>query len=66
MKKNLLDYNFPQDLKGMSIEDVELLSYSIKMEIIFGLSFLKIEISENNDCNKINMLYFITLLLFNY
>ena len=36
------------------------------MEIIFGLSFLKIEISENNDCNKKNMLYFITLLMFNY
>ena len=32
------------------------------MEIIFGLSFLKIEISDNNDCSKIAMLYFITLL----
>ena len=38
MKKNLLDYNFPQDLKGMSIEEMELLSYSIREFLIDKVS----------------------------
>lgn len=38
MKKNLSDYNFPQDLKGMSIEEMELLSYSIREFLIDKVS----------------------------
>ena len=34
MKRNLLDYNFPEDLKAMSIEEMELLSYSIREFLI--------------------------------
>lgn len=34
MKTNLLDYNFPEDLKTMSIEEMELLSYSIREFLI--------------------------------
>ena len=34
MKKNILDYDFPKDLKGMSIEEMELLSYSIREFLI--------------------------------
>lgn len=34
MKRNLLDYNFPADLKKMSIEEMELLSYSIREFLI--------------------------------
>ena len=38
MKRNILDYNFPQDLKGMSIEEMELLSYSIREFLIDKIS----------------------------
>ncbi len=30
MKRNLLDYNFPEDLKNMSLDEIDLLSYSIR------------------------------------
>ena len=38
MKKNILDYDFPKDLKGMSIEEMELLSYSIREFLIDKVS----------------------------
>ena len=38
MKKNILDYNFPQDLKSMSDEELELLSYSIREFLIDKVS----------------------------
>lgn len=38
MKRNLLDYNFPEDLKKMSIEELELLSYSIREFLIDKVS----------------------------
>ena len=38
MKRNLLDYNFPEDLKDMSIEELELLSYSIREFLIDKVS----------------------------
>lgn len=38
MKKKLLDYNFPEDLKKMSIEEMELLSYSIREFLIDKVS----------------------------
>ena len=38
MKKNILDYNFPQDLKTMTDEELELLSYSIREFLIDKVS----------------------------
>ena len=38
MKKNILDYNFPQDLKTMSQDELELLSYSIRDFLIEKVS----------------------------
>lgn len=38
MKKNILDYKFPDDLKKMSIEEMELLSYSIREFLIDKVS----------------------------
>ena len=34
MKRNILDYNFPHDLKSMSEEELELLTYSIREFLI--------------------------------
>lgn len=38
MSKLITDYNFPQDLKTMSLEDLELLSYSIRDFLIDNVS----------------------------
>jgi len=38
MKRNILDYNFPEDLKEMSLEEMELLSYSIREFLIDKVS----------------------------
>ena len=38
MKKNILDYNFPLDLKTMTDEELELLSYSIREFLIDKVS----------------------------
>lgn len=38
MKRNILDYNFPQDLKSMSDKELELLSYSIRDFLIDKVS----------------------------
>ncbi len=38
MKRNLLDYNFPEDLKDMSLEELDLLSYSIRDFLIKKVS----------------------------
>lgn len=38
MKKNLLDYNFPEDIKNMSEKELELLSYSIRDFLIDKVS----------------------------
>ena len=38
MKRNILDYNFPQDLKSMSKEELELLTYSIREFLIEKVS----------------------------
>ena len=38
MKRNILDYNFPQDLKSMSEEELELLTYSIREFLIEKVS----------------------------
>ena len=38
MKRNILDYNFPQDLKKMSDKELELLSYSIREFLIDKVS----------------------------
>ena len=36
--KDLLEYNFPEDLKGMSIHEMELLSSSIRSFLIDKIS----------------------------
>lgn len=38
MKKNILDYNFPQDLKTMSREELELLPYAIRNFLVENVS----------------------------
>ena len=38
MKKNLVEYDFPQDLKGMDLKELELLSYEIRDFLIDKVS----------------------------
>ena len=38
MNSNITEYNFPEDLKKMSLEEMELLSYSIREFLIDKVS----------------------------
>ena len=38
MKNNILDYTFPEDLKNMSLDELDLLSYSIRDFLISKVS----------------------------
>ena len=43
MKKNILDYNFPQDLKTMSREELELLPYAIRNFLVENVPYVCID-----------------------